>query len=139
MIKEENLVFIDDYAHHPVEIEAFLKSVRSLYPAKKITVIFQPHLYSRTRDFADGFANSLSLADDLILLEIYPAREAPIPGINSSIIIEKVKLPSKSLVANSELIEELAKRDIEILCTMGAGDIDKMVDEISSHLKSRSE
>ena len=135
IIREEEVVFIDDYAHHPVEIEAFLKSVRSLYPGKTITAIFQPHLYTRTRDFAEGFATSLSLSDELILLDIYPARELPLEGIDSQMLLDKVPMENKTLVGKKELISELSSRNVEVLCTIGAGDIDQLVPEIANHLK----
>jgi UDP-N-acetylmuramate--alanine ligase len=123
-------IFIDDYAHHPRELDAIISSVRKLYPGKKITGIFQPHLYSRTRDFAAEFAESLSALDDLILLDIYPAREKPIEGISSRIIFDKVTIAQKVLCKKSELLNILEKRDPEILLSMGAGDIDKYVGKI---------
>jgi len=123
----DNVVFIDDYAHHPTELTACIKSVKEIYPNKKITGIFQPHLYSRTRDFADEFAQSLDLLDDTILLPIYPARETPIPGIDSQLILNKLKTTSKKLVEKSELLYELKYHDFDILLTLGAGDIDALV------------
>lgn len=127
-------VFIDDYAHHPEELRALLKSARSLFPQRKITIIFQPHLYSRTRDFADGFAESLSLADEVILLPIYPARELPIEGVNSEMILNKIQRDKKSLVQKEELagwMEQYAttlnKEFGEVIITAGAGDIDTLV------------
>jgi UDP-N-acetylmuramate--alanine ligase len=137
IIKTPYLVFIDDYAHHPAEIEALLTSVRALYPAKKITAVFQPHLYSRTRDFAEGFAQSLSLADQLILLEIYPARELPIPGIDSKIIFDKVTAPEKMMCSKNKLIEQLNKSSIEVLVTIGAGDIDQFITPIKEYFKNK--
>lgn len=127
-------VFIDDYAHHPEELKALLKSARSLFPQRKITVIFQPHLYSRTRDFADGFASSLSLADQVVLLPIYPARELPIEGVNSEMILSKVNTENKSIVNKEDLadwmtnyVQTLDKEFGEVIITAGAGDIDTLV------------
>ncbi len=136
IMEGEDLVFIDDYAHHPTEIEAFLTSVRALYPGKHITAIFQPHLFSRTRDFAEGFAESLSLADRLLLLDIYPARELPIEGVNSSMLLENVKIEDKQLVTKEGLIQQLQSLDCEVLVTIGAGDIDKLVGDIKKILNS---
>jgi UDP-N-acetylmuramate--alanine ligase len=121
-IKTDKIVYIDDYAHHPKEIEATLNSVRELYPGKKITGVFQPHLYSRTRDFAEGFAESLSLLDRLILLNIYPARDLPID------------IKEKMICSKEQLLKILRKADIEILITLGAGDIDKYVEPITQLL-----
>ncbi|MTI21919.1 UDP-N-acetylmuramate--L-alanine ligase [Fulvivirga sp. RKSG066] len=135
VIKHPNLVFVDDYAHHPVEIEAFLKSLQALYPDKKVTAIFQPHLYSRTRDFADGFAKSLSLADEVILLDIYPAREEPIEGVTSDIILKQIDLDAKQIVRKENLLEMLNDKDLEVVATIGAGDIDKLVLPIKEKLK----
>ncbi|MBN2481746.1 MAG: UDP-N-acetylmuramate--L-alanine ligase [Bacteroidales bacterium] len=129
-VMKENIVYIDDYGHHPKEIEATISSIRDLYPGRKLTGVFQPHLYSRTRDFADGFAESLGLLDELILLDIYPAREQPIPGISSEIILNKVTISNKMLCRDEQLINELAKRNIDVLLTIGAGDIDRFVEPI---------
>ncbi len=133
-IKKDNLVYIDDYAHHPMEIKAFLNSVKSLYPNKKITAIFQPHLFTRTRDFADGFAESLDLADELILLNIYPARELPIKGITSEIISDKMKNRNHYLIENNALLDRVAEIESEIILTIGAGDIDQFVQPIKELL-----
>ncbi|MES2732643.1 MAG: UDP-N-acetylmuramate--L-alanine ligase, partial [Bacteroidota bacterium] len=127
IIQSGKSVFIDDYAHHPTEIEAFLKSVRALYPDRKITAVFQPHLFSRTRDFADGFAESLSLADTLLLLDIYPARELPIEGVNSQMILDKVTLNDKRICTKDELPELVRQLEPELLVTIGAGDIDQCI------------
>ena len=121
---------IDDYAHHPVEIEAFLKSVRDLFPGKKITAIFQPHLYTRTRDFAEGFSSSLSLADEVILLDIYPARELPIEGVSSQMILNQISIENKFISSKEELINKIKQVKPEVLLTIGAGDIDKLVSPI---------
>jgi UDP-N-acetylmuramate--alanine ligase len=131
----KQVVYIDDYAHHPEELRACISSARELYPEKNITGIFQPHLFSRTRDFADGFARSLSLLDSLILLEIYPARELPIQGITSEIIFSKVSIADKVRCEKENVIEELKKRKRELILTLGAGDIDQLVTPIEEHLK----
>ncbi|MBD0287397.1 MAG: UDP-N-acetylmuramate--L-alanine ligase, partial [Flavisolibacter sp.] len=127
-------VFIDDYAHHPEEIRALLKSVRSLFPQRRITAIFQPHLYTRTRDLADEFADSLHIADTLILLPIYPAREQPLEGVNSKMIFDKVKTKEKYLFSKEELlqwakekIKTIDKEFGEVFITIGAGNIDTLV------------
>jgi UDP-N-acetylmuramate--alanine ligase len=133
-IKTENLVYIDDYAHHPEELKATISSAREMYPGKKITGIFQPHLFSRTRDFADEFANSLDLLDECILLEVYPARELPIEGVNSQMLLDKMKCVNKKLFTKTELTESIAHENIEVLLTMGAGDIDKLVEPIKNKL-----
>ncbi len=136
-IKTEELVFIDDYAHHPAELNAAIRSVKELYPHKKITGIFQPHLYSRTRDFADAFAESLDLLDECILLDIYPARELPIDGVDSGLLLNKMKSNKKSLCSKTDLLKEISKHDIEILITMGAGDIDTLVLPLKQELLKR--
>lgn len=133
-IKTKNLIFIDDYAHHPEELRACITSVKQLYPHKKVTGIFQPHLFTRTRDFADGFAEVLSLLDELILLDIYPAREFPIEGINSSMLLNKIKIQNKILCTKQQALEEIKKRNIEVLVTLGAGDIDQLVQPIKNIL-----
>ncbi|HEY4650904.1 MAG TPA: UDP-N-acetylmuramate--L-alanine ligase [Pontibacter sp.] len=131
-----NRVYIDDYAHHPKEIEAFMNSVRALYPGKRIKVIFQPHLYTRTRDFADGFAESLSKADEVVLLDIYPAREKPIPGVSSEMLLERISCPAKSLISKAEIVDNLAQNlDFDVLATIGAGDIDALVKPIKNILE----
>lgn len=132
-------VYIDDYAHHPEEINAAIGSVREMFPTRKITGVFQPHLYSRTRDFAEGFAKSLSLLDELILLDIYPAREEPIPGITSEIILNKVTCNCKRLCQLDNLIDCIKSLDIDVLITMGAGNIDNAIGEIVNHLKEKEE
>lgn len=137
ILRSEDIVFIDDYAHHPTEIKAFLESVKALYPKKRLTVIFQPHLFTRTRDFMDGFAESLSIADEVILLDIYPAREEPIPGITSKVIFEKLKVLSKASISKDQLYDLLEDRELEVLATIGAGDIDQLVKPIKDHLERR--
>jgi UDP-N-acetylmuramate--alanine ligase len=134
IIKTDRVVFIDDYAHHPREIEATLRSVRDLYPRKKITGIFQPHLYTRTRDLAADFAKSLDLLDELILLDIYPARERPIEGVTSGIILQQTAVKNKMICHRKDLVEILKGRNIEVLITMGAGDIDRLVEPIKDIL-----
>ncbi|MPR33852.1 UDP-N-acetylmuramate--L-alanine ligase [Salmonirosea aquatica] len=127
-------ILIDDYAHHPAEIEAFLKSVRALYPGRHITAVFQPHLFSRTRDFADEFAVSLSLADRLLLLDIYPARELPMAGVTSEMLLNKVTIQDKVLLSKEDLLYELKTLPTDVVVTLGAGDIDKLVGEIRAIL-----
>lgn len=137
MLKTDSLVMIDDYAHHPDELSASISSVKELYPGKKVLGVFQPHLYSRTRDFADQFARSLSLLDELILLDIYPAREKPIEGVTSQIIFDKVTC-KKTLCKKSELLDIIRnKKDIEVLLTVGAGDIDQLLQPIKELLEER--
>ena len=122
--------FIDDYAHHPAEIAAFIQTLKALYPQKFIQVIFQPHLFTRTRDFAEEFAASLSIADAVILMDIYPARELPIAGVTSEIILEKIALENKNLMAPTEILAMLENQRPEVLATIGAGNIDALVPEI---------
>lgn len=131
--------YIDDYAHHPAEIKATLDSVRFLYPDLKICAVFQPHLYTRTRDLAADFAEALSIVDDVVLLDIYPAREKPIPGVTSSIILEKVTSKKKVAVSKTELIGELEKHDFDILLTLGAGDIDLEIPKIVEFMHKRND
>jgi UDP-N-acetylmuramate--alanine ligase len=130
-------IFIDDYAHHPEEIRACIAAARELYPGRRITVIFQPHLFSRTRDLTDQFAQSLSMADELFLLDIYPARELPIEGVNSTMLLEKVLLGEKQLLLKDEVLAALEKNPPELLITMGAGDIDRLVPGIVEFLKNK--
>lgn len=137
ILQEDNITYIDDYAHHPTEIEVFLQSVRAMFPDKKITAIFQPHLFTRTRDFLDGFAASLSLADQLLLLDIYPARELPIEGVNSQLILDKVTISDKRLCSKEEIFTFLEKSHTEVVVTIGAGDIGRMVENIGTLLKQR--
>ena len=129
-IKTNSLVYIDDYAHHPTEINAVHQAVRELYPNQKVLAIFQPHLYSRTKDFADDFATSLSQFDQILLLDIYPARELPIPGITSNWLLEKIENSNKKLVSNKKLIEEILASDASVIVTIGAGDIGELVPSI---------
>ena len=128
--------YIDDYAHHPEEIKACLNAVKEAFKGRKLTVIFQPHLYSRTRDFMDSFAEALSLADELILLDIYPARELPIEGITSEALLNKVQLTDKKLCTKAELINLIDSEKPDILVTMGAGDIDRFVEPFEKLIKT---
>ncbi len=138
-LRNDRCVYIDDYAHHPREISASLTSIRGNFPGHRLTVIFQPHLYTRTRDFAEGFAQSLSHADRLILLDIYPAREEPIPGVTSEIIFKDITSPEKVLLKKEDLMDHLAGLEIgdkEVFVTVGAGDIDRFVEPIRKLLAS---
>ena len=126
-VSTDKRIYIDDYAHHPEEIRAFLTSVRRMYPGKKLTGIFQPHLYSRTRDFAEQFARSLELLDVLILMEIYPAREEPISGVSSAMIFDQVNMNEKYLVTREQLMKVLMEQEPGLLVSMGAGDINQFV------------
>jgi len=138
VVTTANNVYLDDYAHHPREIEAFLRSVRALYPGKRLRVIFQPHLFTRTRDFAAGFSQSLSIADEVFLLDIYPARERPLPGITSEILLAQITSPTKA-IRTKEQVLEAAKIDdsFDILATVGAGDIDTLVPQLKLILTER--
>lgn len=137
IMRNEKVVYVDDYAHHPAEIEAFLKSMRSLFPKKKLTVVFQPHLFTRTRDFAEGFSQSLSLADELVLMDIYPAREQPIPGVDADLIMNKVTSTGKIRCSKSDLMQKLESMDLEVIATVGAGDIDTFINPIREMLIRR--
>jgi UDP-N-acetylmuramate--alanine ligase len=134
-VEEEDRVFIDDYAHHPEEIRAFLSSVKAMYPDKRLTAIFQPHLYTRTRDFAKGFSESLSLADEVVLLDIYPARELPIEGVTASMLLEDIQSLKKSLQQKESLLDYLNQAEVQVLVTIGAGDIDRLVAPIANWIK----
>ncbi|NDP25880.1 MAG: UDP-N-acetylmuramate--L-alanine ligase [Flavobacterium sp.] len=133
-IKTEKLVYIDDYAHHPTEINAIHQAVRELYPDKKVLAIFQPHLFSRTKDFADNFAQSLSAFDEVILLDIYPARELPMEGITSQWLLDKIHNNHKKLVSKKELVASILESDANVIVTIGAGDIGEMVSSIKKAL-----
>jgi UDP-N-acetylmuramate--alanine ligase len=136
-IRTPEITYIDDYGHHPAELKACISSVRELFPGKKIAGIFQPHLYSRTRDFADEFARSLSLLDDIILLEIYPAREKPISGISAAMLLDKINKQEKAIYRAEELVEKTMEHDFDVLITMGAGDIDRFVQPLEEALTKR--
>ena len=133
-IKSDKLVYIDDYAHHPTEINAVHQAVRELYPNQKVLAIFQPHLFSRTKDFADDFAKSLSAFDEILLLDIYPARELPMQGINSQWLLEKITNTNKQLVSKTALIPKILETDVRIIVTIGAGDIGELVKSIKAAL-----
>ncbi len=133
VINTPDLVYIDDYAHHPEEIRACISGVRELFPGKRITAVFQPHLFSRTNDLYPGFAESLQLADEVILLNIYPARELPMLGVTSELILNAIEGTTKELVADADLVKVLASRPLEVLLTIGAGDIDKQVAKIKDY------
>ncbi len=137
-IKNENLVYIDDYAHHPTEINAVHQAVSELYPNQKVLAIFQPHLFSRTKDFIDGFAESLSKFNEVILLDIYPARELPVEGVNSEWLLGKMTNSDKKLVAKEDLISSILKSDATIFVTIGAGDIGELVTQIKEALYEKA-
>jgi UDP-N-acetylmuramate--alanine ligase len=136
-IRTEKLVYIDDYAHHPTEINAVHQAVRELYPNKKIIACFQPHLFSRTKDFVDGFAESLSQFDELLLLEIYPARELPIEGVNATWLLDKITCKKKQLVTKEKLLTYFKNSDSDVYITIGAGDIGEMVKDIKKVLNEK--
>ncbi|MCR4845076.1 MAG: UDP-N-acetylmuramate--L-alanine ligase [Bacteroidales bacterium] len=136
-VSSPRLTYIDDYAHHPAELASAITSIRGMFPGRKITAIFQPHLYTRTRDFAEEFAQSLSMVDKLILLDIYPAREEPIPGVTSEMIFKDVTAPQKVLLKKEELMDYLADEPVDVLVTFGAGNIDRYIEPITELLKSR--
>lgn len=138
-LKKDDIVLLDDYAHHPAELKASIQSVKELYPDKKVTGIFQPHLYTRTRDFAADFAASLSLLDELILLDIYPAREEPIPGVTSQIIFDRVAIPNKRMIRKEELLDLVQKEaaSFEVVLMVGAGNIDRLVEPVKQILEKR--
>ena len=137
-IKNNKLVFLSDYAHHPKEIYQSAKSIRELYKDRKITAIFQPHLYTRTRDFYKDFANSLSLLDEVILCDIYPAREQPIPGVTSKLIYDNLKPGvEKSMIHKEDVLDLVKNRDFDVLVILGAGDLDNYVPKITKILKEK--
>lgn len=135
--QDDEVTFIDDYAHHPTELRAAINAARELYPDRKITVIFQPHLYSRTRDFADGFAEALDALDEILLMDIYPARELPIDGVSSEMIFNKMKNENKVLVNMDNVLDTLRNKELDVLITLGAGDIDTRVPIIKDWLQNR--
>jgi len=138
IIDKPELIYIDDYAHHPEEIRAFISSLRKMYPERNIAVVFQPHLYSRTRDFAIEFGKSLSLADEVYLLDIYPAREKPIPGVTSDLIFQHITCNHKMKCSINELTQILQKRKHEVIATVGAGDIENVVEELKNCLVKKA-
>lgn len=135
-INTSELVLIDDYAHHPTEINAVENSVREMYPNEKVLVVFQPHLFSRTRDFVDDFAKELSMFDELLLLDIYPAREKPIEGVNSEWLLNKVELEQKKIVSKENLIKDIKNSDAKIVVMLGAGDIGMLINDVVNELKN---
>ena len=134
IVKKEKVIYIDDYAHHPDELRALLTGAKKLFPDKKCTIIFQPHLFSRTKDFADGFAETLSLADEIILLPIYPARELPMEGVNSEMILSKMTNKNRKVLSKTEILDWVKNNKTELLITAGAGDIDTLVEPIKNSL-----
>ena len=138
-LKKDNIVLIDDYAHHPAELKASILSVKELYAGRKVTGIFQPHLYTRTRDFAADFAASLSLLDELILLDIYPAREEPIPGVTSQIIFDAVTIPGKRLIRKEELLDVVSAEAgrLDVVLMLGAGNIELLVEPVKQILDKK--
>lgn len=136
-VNTDRITYIDDYAHHPAELASAISSIREIFPGRKITGVFQPHLYTRTRDFAPEFAKALSGLDKLILLDIYPAREEPIPGVTSDIIFKDVTAPEKILIRKEELMPVLEKEPVDVLVTFGAGNIDRFIGPIKEMLKER--
>ncbi|RKF04745.1 UDP-N-acetylmuramate--L-alanine ligase [Tenacibaculum lutimaris] len=136
-IKTDDVVLIDDYAHHPTEIKAVAQSVREMFPNKKVLAVFQPHLFSRTKDFVDDFAEALSLFDEVLLLDIYPARELPIEGVTSSWLLDKMTLENKKLVSKEKLSDEVLKSESKIVTMLGAGDIGLLVEEVKNKIKEK--
>jgi UDP-N-acetylmuramate--alanine ligase len=136
--KNDKVIYIDDYAHHPEEIRATVNSVKELYQGKKVLGIFQPHLFTRTRDFADGFAETLDLLDEAVILNIYPAREVPIPGVISEIIVDKMKLKNKTICALNEVVQLISEKQFDVLITMGAGNIDQLIEPLCEMLNHKS-
>jgi UDP-N-acetylmuramate--alanine ligase len=139
IVKTKNQIYIDDYAHHPEELRACITAVKTLFPDKKLTTIFQPHLFTRTRDFAEGFSEVLSMTDNLILLDIYPARELPIEGVNSEMILQNVSIADKQILSMEQTIEYVKNNKPELLLTVGAGDIDTMVKPLKNLLQDVEE
>ncbi len=139
LYQSEDLVIIDDYAHHPTELEAAIQASRSLFPTKKITGIFQPHLFSRTNDFKEGFANALDKLDECILLDIYPARELPMKGVTSKIIYDRMTSSKKILIEKKDLIQTIKDKDFEVLMILGAGDIDAEIPKVLETLKIKND
>ena len=134
-IKTKDFAFLDDYAHHPQELKSSIESVRALYPGKRICGVFQPHLYTRTRDLADDFARSLSMLDELVLLDIYPAREKPIEGVNSQMLLDKVTIKDKCLSSKQGLVDCLSHKDFDVLLMVGAGDLDLLIPEVEKAMR----
>ena len=137
--RDGEMVYVDDYAHHPSELKAAIDAARQFFPGKKITGVFQPHLYSRTRDFVDGFAEALDQLDEVILLDIYPAREEPIRGVDSRLILDRMSNPQRRMSSKERLLSELEEMKPGVLMTLGAGDIDRLVQPIGEFLRQRNE
>jgi UDP-N-acetylmuramate--alanine ligase len=137
LVKTEKVVYIDDYAHHPEELAALIKSAKQLFPGRRCVISFQPHLYSRTRDLADGFAHSLDMADEVILLDIYPARELPMEGVTSEMIKERMSNPACTILSKDGLLEYVKAAPLDLFITAGAGDIDKLTEPIKEILESK--
>ena len=133
-IKTENLVLIDDYAHHPTEINAVERSVREMYPNENVLVVFQPHLFSRTKDFLDDFAIALSKFDEVLLLDIYPAREVPISGVNSELLLGKITSKNKKLTKKNNLVKDIKNSSAKVVAVLGAGDIGVLVNDLTDKL-----
>jgi len=136
IVKSENHIYIDDYAHHPEELKACITAVKTLYPNRKLTTVFQPHLFSRTRDFADGFAEALSMSDELWMLDIYPARELPMEGVHSEMILKKMSMKNHQLLTKQQVLDRVKNEQPELLLTVGAGDIDTLVEPLKHLLKN---
>ncbi|TDQ22816.1 UDP-N-acetylmuramate--L-alanine ligase [Tenacibaculum caenipelagi] len=136
-IKTDDVVLIDDYAHHPTEIKAVAQSVREMYPKEQVLAVFQPHLFSRTRDFVDDFAIALSMFDEVLLLDIYPARELPIEGVTSGWLLDKMTLENKKLISKEKLSDEVLKSESKVVVMLGAGDIGLLVDEVKNKIKEK--
>ncbi len=134
IIKTDKIVYIDDYAHHPEELAALIKSAKNLFPHRRCVVSFQPHLFSRTRDLADGFAQSLDMADEVILLDIYPAREFPMEGVTSQMIADRMSNPAHTILSKEGLLEYVKVAPMDMFITSGAGDIDKLVEHVKNIL-----
>jgi UDP-N-acetylmuramate--alanine ligase len=137
ILKNEKCVYIDDYAHHPEELKMLLSSAKALFPNKKVSVVFQPHLFTRTRDFVDGFAESLDIADEVVLLDIYPARELPIEGVTSDIILNKMGINNKHILSKEGVMKWIEASTLEVLVTAGAGDIDTLIHPIKKTLENK--
>ena len=138
-IKTDNLVLIDDYAHHPTEINAVENSIREMYPDEKVLVVFQPHLFSRTRDFIDDFASALSKFDEILLLDIYPAREEPIANVNSEWLLSKIDNKQKKLVQKNNILKDIKKSAAKVVVMLGAGDIGVLINEVTNQLLKTQE
>jgi UDP-N-acetylmuramate--alanine ligase len=136
IVKTPDHIYIDDYAHHPEELRATISSIKKLYPNRKLTTIFQPHLYTRTRDFVDGFAEVLDMSDEVLLLDIYPARELPIEGVTSALILDLMKLENRQILSKQAAIDKVRSEQPGLLLTVGAGDIDQLVQPLKSALQN---